>query len=135
MRLRPLLLAAAALLAVLAQPLAAMGLGDLVLHSRLNQPFSAEVRLQNTRGLTEGDIKVTFASQDEFERRGLEWHYFLTDFRFEVEFVRGEQPRILIRSHSPIREPYISFILEVRSPSSKVQREYTVLLEKPEPIE
>ncbi len=135
MGFRPLFYVAALLLAAVAQPLAAMGLGELTLHSRLNQPFHAEVRLQNTRGLAEGDVKVTFAGQDEFQRRGLEWHYFLTDFRFEVEFVQGEQPRIRIRSHNPVREPYLSFILEVRSPSGKVQREYMVLLEKPEPIE
>lgn len=114
---------------------AAVGLGELSVRSTLNQAFSAEVQLTNVRSLGEEEILVTLAPQEEFVRNGLERHFFYNDFRFEVVLSGEGAPKLLITSHEIIREPFLSFLVEVRWPTGRFQREYTVLMEKPAVID
>lgn len=113
----------------------AVGLGELSLHSTVNQPFSAEVELNNVGSLGEEEIIVALAPQEEFVRNGLERHFFYNDFTFEVILSGEGAPKLLIRSHDIIREPFLSFLVEVRWPTGRFQREYTLLMEKPVAID
>ena len=56
-----------------------LGLGDMTLNSYLNEPLAAEVRLLDVQDLTADDIKVRLATQDAFDRLGVERAYFLTN--------------------------------------------------------
>ncbi len=116
-------------------PAMAVGLGELELKSRINQPFLAEVALHNAERLAPNELVVNLASVEDFERRGLEKYYFYNDFRFEVVHGPNARPLLRITSHQLIREPYLDFILEARWASGRVQREYTVLMDKPAPLE
>jgi len=60
----------------------ALGLGDIDLHSALNQPINADIDLLAVRtGEAEG-IKVTLGTAEDFARAGLERPYWLTQLRF-----------------------------------------------------
>lgn len=110
---------------------AAVGLGELKLFSTLNEPFHAEIRLHDVAKLNAGEIIIAFATAEEFSNKKLERHYFYNEFVFEVMLDDAEYPKVKITSHSVVREPFLEFIIESRWPSGKVQREYTVLLDKP----
>jgi Tfp pilus assembly protein FimV len=116
------------LLCLLAAQAGAVGLGELKLQSTLNEPFKAEVALTNTANIGEEEIVVGFASAEDFAKRKLEHFFFYSDFQFEVDLNRRV---VLISSSRPITEPYLQFILEVRWPAGRLQREYTVLLDMP----
>lgn len=109
---------------------AAVGLGGLALHSTLNEPFHAEVKLLNLGNVGVDEVIVSFASLEDFEKRKVEHFYFYSDFTFEVS-VNGGVPVVHIKSPRPIQEPYLGFILEARWPNGRLQREYTVLLDMP----
>ena len=106
--------------------LLALGLGELKLHSALNQPLDAEIELVDAEGLSQWEIKPFLASSVAFERAGVERPYFLTKMRFKVE---GESIRLTTKD--PVTEPFLNFLIELNWPSGRVLREYTVLLDPP----
>src|SRR5471030_235139 len=50
----------------------ALGLGDITLHSALEQPFNADIELVDTAGLGAEDIHVGLASAEAFSRAGVD---------------------------------------------------------------
>ena len=109
----------------------AIGLGEITLHSALNQPLEAEIGLLDVGDLTDSDIKVSLASAEVFERSGVDRVLFLNDLRFSP-MIRGSSGRIRVVSNKPVREPYLNFIVEVARPNGRLLREYTLLLDPPE---
>ena len=104
----------------------ALGLGEMELDSALNQPLSAEIKLIDTAGLSNSEIKPKLASVEDFERAGIDRYQFLTQMKFSVN---GD--RILITTRDPVNEPFLNFLVELNWPAGRVLREYTVLLDPP----
>ncbi|TVP90055.1 MAG: peptigoglycan-binding protein LysM, partial [Pseudomonadaceae bacterium] len=99
--------------------------------SALNQPLDAEIQLLQVRDLESTEIIPRLASPDDFGRAGIERPFFLTDLTFTP--VIGSDGRAFIRvtSSQPVREPFVNFLLEVRWPSGRVLREFTLLVDPP----
>lgn len=130
MRVQTLALAVALASALGSGPALALGLGEIKLNSTLNQPLDAEIKLLQTRGLGESEIRVHLASLEDFKRTGVEKTYLLNDLRFNLDYT-GEQPVVRISSRAAIREPFLNFVLETRWPNGRLLREYTLLLDLP----
>jgi len=109
----------------------ALSLGESELHSALNQPLRADVRLNNLRGLGEDDIIIRLASNADFERAGIERLEFYSQLQFEVMLDHESGPLVRITTDRPVREPYLSFLVEARWASGRLLREYTFLLDLP----
>lgn len=129
-RVRHLIVGLASSTALYSGLVPALGLGDITLHSALNQPFEAEIELLQVGDLESGDMRIGLASADIFSRSGVERFYFLNDLRF-TPVLRGSQSVIRVVSSRPVREPYLNFIVEVARPGGQILREYTVLLDPP----
>lgn len=109
----------------------ALGLGEIELKSSLNQRFEAEIVLSNVGGLEQGEIIPNLASQQDFDRVGVNRDYHLTDLRFNTR-VREDGAHIVhITSSKPIIEPFLNFIVEAIWPAGRILREYIVLLDPP----
>ena len=111
----------------------AFGLGQIVLHSALNEPFKAEIEVNALRDDERDSLQVRLASNQDFERAGLERNYLLTQLRFEV-VDNDAATRILISSDIPIKEPFLGFLLSATTGQGKLLREYTVLLDPPKAL-
>ena len=59
---------------ITAQPL---GIGDIELHSALNQKLDAEIHLNLAPGENPDDISVRLAPPEKFDKAGIPWNYFL----------------------------------------------------------
>ncbi|MCQ3829412.1 hypothetical protein HXX02_08130 [Microbulbifer elongatus] len=130
MRVQKLALAVGLVSALGGNGALALGLGEIKLNSTLNQPLDAEIKLLQTRGLGENEIKVRLASTEDFERAGVDRGYALDGIRFDVDYSSG-QPVVRITSRTPIREPFLNFLVETRWPSGRLLREYTLLMDLP----
>lgn len=129
---RKLVLAVAAASALMSSNMAlALGVGNINLRSALNQPLDAEIELLQVRDLTTNEILPTLASPDEFGRAGIERAYFLTDLTFTPEVRSDGRAVIRVTSSRPVKEPFLNFLMEVRWPSGRVLREFTLLLDPP----
>jgi len=121
-------------LACLGSQAQAVGLGNIEVNSKLNQPLNARIKLmsiprQDMQNL--GNVKVRLASAEAFKRAGLERPMVLSELRFNVEGSGETTADIRISSSQPIKEPFVNFLLEVDWPNGRVLREYTVLLDPP----
>jgi pilus assembly protein FimV len=107
----------------------ALGLGTIRIDSRLNQPFAAEIPLLSVSAEQLETVRVRLADADEFRRLGIERADYLSELRFEL--LPGAAPVIRVSSARPARDPFLTFLLDVRTDTRRVLREYTVLLDPP----
>ncbi len=108
-----------------------LGLGEINLHSALNQSLDAEIGLLSVGNTDAEEINVKLASRDDFEKAGLERPFFLTKFKFQVLKRTNGEPYLKITSHEPVKEPFLDFIIEANWPGGRILREYTLLLDPP----
>lgn len=108
----------------------ALGLGDITLHSALNQPLSADIVLMDVGGLEEDELSVSLATADEFTRAGVDRVFFLNDLKF-TPILRGNRSLIRVTSNKPVNEPFLNFLVQLNQPNGRLLREYTVLIDPP----
>jgi pilus assembly protein FimV len=116
---------------LLSQFAVAIGLGEMRADSAMDERFKAELELLNIGDLNENQMVVGLASAEDFENAGVERDFQLADLQFRVDLSNQSRPVVRISSRRPIREPYLNFLVELRWPSGRLLREYTVLLDLP----
>ncbi|MBT8118276.1 MAG: hypothetical protein KJN89_01050 [Gammaproteobacteria bacterium] len=127
---RKLLGAIVAAALILPETAYTLGLGEIEVSSALNQKLNANIELLSATPEDAETIIVKLASRKEFSRAGLDRPYLLNDLRFKSEVIDGV-PHITVTSGSPIREPFLNFLVEIDWPNGHLLREYTVLLDPP----
>nr|MBP9156100.1 fimbrial protein FimV [Xanthomonadales bacterium] len=126
-RLLPLSLAVA--LALGSNAALALGLGGINVKSELNEPLRAEIPVYVSSPAEAESLRVELAAGAEFARVGLDINDIAVPLEFDVgKNARGE-PVILVKSNQAIREPTLTFLVEVNWSNGRFLREYSVLLE------
>lgn len=108
----------------------ALGLGEITIHSALNQPFKADIALIDVGTLTQNDLSVSLATAEEFDRAGVERVFFLNDLKF-TPILHGSRQMIRVTSSKPVNEPFLNFLVQLNQPNGRLLREYTVLIDPP----
>ena len=108
-----------------------LGIGDIKLHSALNQNLDAEISLVTSTGDKVSDIKVNLAPPDKFDEAGVPWTSFLSKIKFETITGANDSVIIKLRSREAVTEPFLNFLLQVIWPKGILYREFTVLLDPP----
>lgn len=109
---------------------AALGLGDITLHSALGQPFNADIELIEAGGMSAEEVIVALAPAEAFTKAGVQRVFFLNDLRF-TPVIHGNRAVVHVESHKALTEPYLDFLVRLVRPSGDQLREYTVLLDPP----
>ena len=107
-----------------------LGLGEIELQSSLNEELKAEIALTSVGQESAETIIVKLASRKEFTRAGLDRPFILNDLKFAVK-LRNGQPYIEVTSKKAIREPFLSFLIDIDWPRGHILREFTMLLDPP----
>ncbi|MFA7553264.1 MAG: FimV/HubP family polar landmark protein [Spongiibacteraceae bacterium] len=123
--------AIAAIGALQAGVVSALGMGEFSLHSALNQPLDAEIRLLNTEDLDNSQVLIKLATTQDFKNAGVSRDFFLTNIKFNVEVDGKGGGVIKVTTREAVVEPYLNFLVEAHWPSGRLLREYTVLLDLP----
>ena len=108
------------------QPVAqALALGELELKSHLNQRLNVVIPLIFSKENELAELKLSISSLDE-QVSGLRvWH----NLKVEVIENEGNQPYLKIISNDLLREPALSFVLDMRWSTVRIQRNYSLLLD------
>ncbi len=110
----------------------ALGLGEIEVSSFLNQPLKAEIEVVSARPGEIDDLLVSLASRQAFRKAGLERPTNLSKLRFTVEKSEdGESAKILVTTKTPVKEPFLNFLIEADWARGRLLREFTVLLDPP----
>ncbi|MGZ5009543.1 MAG: FimV/HubP family polar landmark protein [Methylobacter sp.] len=107
-----------------------LGIGDIKLHSSLNQNLDAEIAL-TLSGESVSDIKVNLAPPGKFDEAGVSWSYFLSKIKLETVTHPNGATVIKVTSKEALKEPFLDFLLEVSWPKGNLYREFTVLVDPP----
>ncbi len=108
-----------------------LGIGEIKLHSALNQKLDAEIALVLSPGEKASDIKVNLAPPDKFDESGVLWTYFLSKVKFQAIESPNGSVIIKVTSNEALKEPFLDFLLEVTWPKGNLYREFTVLVDPP----
>lgn len=109
----------------------ALAVRDLQTKSALGEPYQGEIELVEVGDLNADEIKVSLATQEDFERLGVERVYFLTDLRFDVILNAGGRSYVKITSAKPVREPFLDFVVRIAWPGNTRLQGVTALLDPP----
>jgi pilus assembly protein FimV len=109
----------------------ALGLGDIQLHSALNEPLDADIELVSAAPDELSSLKAALANRETFARYGLERPASLQNLEFRVTRSGDGRNVLKVRSREPITEPFVSFLVEVNWSRGRLLREYTLLMDPP----
>ncbi len=128
---RPLPLSLAIALTLGSSAAQALGLGGITVKSELNEPLRAEIPVFVSGPEEAKTLQANLASAEEFARVGLNIGSMAVPITFDIIRNSRGEPVIEVTSEQPVREPFLSFILEVNWPNGRLLREYSVLLDPP----
>ncbi|HRQ65631.1 MAG TPA: FimV/HubP family polar landmark protein [Xanthomonadaceae bacterium] len=109
----------------------ALGLGALEVRSALNEPLNAEILLTAADAEEIASLKVQLASPEDFERVGLRRGLITVPLEFSVGRNERGQPIIKLTSSTPVRDPFLSVLIDAQWTGGRMLREYTMLLDPP----
>lgn len=109
----------------------ALGLGDVKLHSALNENLNADIELLSVEPGDVEELDISLASAETFVKLGLSRPSVLMFVQFEVKQRDNGSYYIHATSKNAIREPFLDFLVEAKWPAGRVLREYTLLLDPP----
>ncbi len=108
-----------------------LGVGDIQMHSALNQKLNADIVLVLSGNENIADVKVNLAPPEKFDEVGIPWNYFLSKIDFKAVKQANGTTIIHLSSKEALNEPFLDFLLEVSWPKGNVYREFTVLVDPP----
>lgn len=128
-------IALAVVLAVLAGPAAALGLGQIIVKSRPGQPLLAEIPVISSDPAELDQLQARLASPETFRRVGLEPPTgAASDLQFAVGLDARGHSVIRVTSATPIQQPLLTFLVEVDWGEGRLVREYSALVDAPRTV-
>ncbi len=124
-------MAAAIASAFLPVAASALELGEISSRAVLGQTLSANIELRGVGDLNAEEVLVSLASQQDFDRLGVDRGELVTGLRFRSDIGKNGRGVIRVTSLRPIQEPYVNFVLQVVWPQGRLVREFTLLLDPP----
>ena len=107
----------------------ALDIGEIQVHSALNQLFDARIPLPALTPEELGKVSVKLAPAPMFREFDLERAPALTNLVFSVEYNADGQVYVKVISTKPIQEPSLGLLVEFSWPRGKTFREFTVFLD------
>jgi len=109
-----------------------LGFGNLTVYSKLNEPLKVSIKLVDSQKVDINDIKVRNAGRTTYKRARLPNPEILKKVHFTTRKVSDGSILIELTSKKPVKEPFISFIIDMKWRTGHLNREYTFLLDPPE---
>ncbi|MFO1424517.1 MAG: FimV/HubP family polar landmark protein [Candidatus Competibacteraceae bacterium] len=107
----------------------ALDIGEIQVHSSLNQLFDARIPLPTLAPEELNKVSVKLAPAPMFKEFELERAPALANLVFSVEYNAEGQVYVKVISTRPIQEPSMGLLVEFDWPRGKTFREFTVLLD------
>ena len=110
----------------------ALGLGDIVANSALNEPLKGRIELLSPLPDELDSLKISLADSAAFAKAGVDRPFILGKLKFTLQRSVDDEPDyIRVSSQIPIQEPFLNFLVEATWSNGRILREYTILLDPP----
>ncbi|MEA3301870.1 MAG: FimV/HubP family polar landmark protein [Pseudomonadota bacterium] len=118
------------LLIMLSSGAQALTLGQIHVHSFINQPLKATIDLQGVKAGELAALKIKLASRAAFKNAGVDWSAQLEGLSFAV-IHSNKGPAIKVTSSKAVVEPFLSFVVDASWANGKMSKDFTLLLDPP----
>ncbi len=118
------------LLIMLSSGAQAMTLGQIHVHSFINQPLKATIDLQDVKTGELAALKIKLASRADFKNAGVDWSKQLEGLNFSI-IHSNKGPAIRVTSRKAVVEPFLSFVVDAKWANGKMVKDFTLLLDPP----
>ncbi|MBS0289404.1 MAG: hypothetical protein JSS07_05160 [Proteobacteria bacterium] len=108
-----------------------LGLGELRVHSKLNEPLAAEIPLIDIKAIEQSDIVASLADDQAYAKEGLELVGWVNQIQFQITKDKNEKIVIKLSTSQPIKDPFADLLVQVAWPNGKLVRAYALLLDPP----
>lgn len=130
--IRTLRVALATFLLLAAGNVLALGLGQIEVKSRINQPLLAEIPIVSTTPGELQALQARLASPETFRRVGLQPPQGIAaDLRFSLGNDARGRPVIRVTTAAPVNQAVLNFLIEVDWGQGRLVREYSALVDAP----
>ncbi len=107
-----------------------MTLGQIHVHSFIDQPLKATIDLQGVKADELTALKIKLASRTDFKNAGVDWNKQLEGLSFSL-IHSNKGPAIRVTSRKAVVEPFLSFVVDARWANGKMIKDFTLLLDPP----
>jgi pilus assembly protein FimV len=107
----------------------ALGLGDIHVNSKLNEPLAAEIDIVGATADELMGLRASLANRETFQRFGFERPAFLSSTTFKVTQDGQGHPVLMLRSSDSFTDPLVSILVDLDWGHGELVREYTLLLD------
>ena len=118
------------LLIMLSSGAQALTLGQIHVHSFINQPLKATIDLQDVKTGELAALKIKLASRTDFKNAGVDWSKQLENLSFSI-IQSNKGPAIRVTSRKAVVEPFLSFVVDAKWANGKMVKDFTLLLDPP----
>ena len=112
-----------------------LGLGNITVFSKLNEPLKVHIELVNSSTTRLDEIIVKNASLSTYKQANLPRPDSFSKVRFKAKKENNGSIVIELTTKRPVREPFITFIADLKWRTGHLNHEYTFLLDPPEFIQ
>ena len=113
----------------------ALQLGKISINSKQEQPLNADIEVILTKADDVTELVPSIASKEDFESQGIE--RLPVHANIDANFVKNSEGKIYLKlkSAKPVKDPFLDLLIQIDSPQGRNYREYTVLLDPPDPMD
>ena len=116
-------------------PAWALGLGQIQVKSRLNEPFLAYIPIISSDPAELQELSAKLADPETFIRVGLPLpDRLVSDLHFSIETGEDGKPFVKVTSLTPVTLTELDFLVEVQWSDGRLVREYSALMTPPNTI-
>src|SRR5450432_260756 len=107
----------------------AVGLGNMRVDSKLNEPLSAQIDIIGATPDELKAIRASVANPEIFQRYSAERPAFLSSTMISVGTDANGKPVLNIQSSDAFTEPLVEFLIDLRVGKEELVRDYSLLLD------
>ncbi|MCO5123645.1 MAG: hypothetical protein M9915_07875 [Rhizobacter sp.] len=109
----------------------ALGLGPLVVQSKLGEGLRAEIDVSSMSPDEASNLKIRIATPEAYQAAGVDYNAILTGAQVLLQRRPDGRPYLRLSSDRAVQEPFVDVILELNWNTGRLVREYTLLFDPP----
>lgn len=109
-----------------------LGFGNLTVFSKLNEPLKIHINLVGSKSVSIDDLIVKNADIKTYKRANIPKPSAFNKVRFKLKKEANGSIVVELTTKKPVREPFFTFIADMKWRTGHLNREYTFLLDPPE---
>lgn len=129
--MRIIIKAAFVLIALSSLLVNAAGFGTTTVQSKLGQPLKLEIEVLGVSEFSNDNLRFTVADKEAYKNMDVEFSFSHYDLKMHPQRDSDDDVTLIIKSERPFNEPFINFVLQLKSPSGIYLKEISALIEPP----